>query len=172
MCPDAWLGTESPAVLSSSAKIVHSTKLPDGATQKQGTAMLQDHEFFLSCNPHMQKFEVLGQVSGPDLPESIKPLGPTTSYKVTDIVETLPKGIWGSSVESNYEFTDFELGTFCLLRSPLNVVMHTVWSIEDKDDGLELVEACEIKCSRFLIGIVKSLNEGGCKYLCPFPLQL
>ncbi|POS74090.1 hypothetical protein DHEL01_v207520 [Diaporthe helianthi] len=147
--------------LSSSAKIVHATKLPDGATQKQGVAMLQDHEFFLSCNPHMQKFESLGQVTEPTLPDSIKPVGPTTSYKVTDLVETLPKGIWGSSVESNYEFTDFELGTFCLLRSPLNVVMHTFWSIEEKNGGLELVEACEIKCSKLLIGIVKSLNEGG-----------
>lgn len=134
--------------------------------------MLQDHEFFLSCNPHMQKFEAQGQVSEPELPESIKPQGPTTLYKVTDLVETLPKGIWGSSVESTYEFTDFELGTFCLLRSPLNVVMHTFWSIEEKNGGLELVEACEIKCSRLLIGIVKSLNEGGCEYLCPFLLDL
>lgn len=124
--------------------------------------MLQDHEFFLSCNPHMQKFEPLGQVTEPELPEGIKPVGPTTSYKVTDLVETLPKGLWGSSVESNYEFTDFELGTFCLLKSPLNVVMHTSWSIEEKGGGLELVEACEIKCSKLLIGIVKSLNEGGC----------
>lgn len=147
---------------------MHASKLPDGATQKQGIAMLQDHEFFLSCNPHMQKFEARGQVSEPELPESIKPLGPTTLYNVTDIVETLPKGLWSSNVESTYEFTDFELGTFCALQSPMNVVMHTFWSIEEKDGGLELVEACEIKCSRLLIGIVKSLNEGGCEYLCPF----
>lgn len=148
---------------------MHASKLPDGATQKQGIAMLQDHEFFLSCNPHMQKFEARGPVSEPQLPESIKPLGPTTLYNVTDIVETLPKGLWSSNVESTYKFTDFELGTFCALQSPMNVVMHTFWSIEEKDGGLELVEACEIKCSRLLIGIVKSLNEGGCEYLCSFP---
>lgn len=128
--------------------------------------MLQDKEFFLSCNPHMDKFEARGQVEKPELPESIKPLGPTTLYNVTDIVETLPKGLWSSNVESTYEFTDTELGTFCALRSPMNVVMHTFWSIEEKDSGLELVEACEIKCSRLLIGIVKSLNEGGCEYSC------
>lgn len=172
ICSDAWLGTEIPAVLNSSAKIVHASKLPDGATQKQGIAMLQDHEFFLACNPHMQKFEALGEVAEPVLPEGIKPLGPTTLYKVTDIVETLPKGLWGSSVESSYEFTDTELGTFCGLKSPLNVNMHTFWSIEEKDGGLELVEACEIKCSKLLIGIVKSLNEGGCECLYPLPLHV
>ncbi|KAK2604788.1 hypothetical protein N8I77_007688 [Diaporthe amygdali] len=147
--------------LSSSAKMVHASKLPDGAIQKQGIAMLQDHDFFLECNPHMQKFEALGEVSEPGLPEGIKALGPTTLYKVTDIVETMPKGIWGSSVESSYEFTDIQLGLFARIKSPLNVVMDTFWSIEEKDGGLELVEACEIKCSRLLIGIVKSLNEGG-----------
>ncbi|KAJ0118243.1 hypothetical protein J7T55_009026 [Diaporthe amygdali] len=143
--------------------MVHASKLPDGATQKQGIAMLQDHDFFLECNPHMQKFEALGEVSEPGLPEGIKALGPTTLYKVTDIVETMPKGIWGSSVESSYEFTDIQLGLFARIKSPLNVVMDTFWSIEEKDGGLELVEACEIKCSRLLIGIVKSLNEGGCE---------
>lgn len=167
--PTRGLALKSPAVLNSSAKIVHASKLPDGATQKQGIAMLQDHEFFLSCDPHMQKFEDLGQVSKPELPEGIKPLGPTTLYNVTDIVETLPKGLWSSNVESTYEFTDIELGTFCHLKSPMNVVMHTFWTIEEKDGGLELVETCEIKCSRLLIGIVKSLNEGGCEYPCPFP---
>lgn len=164
--PTRGLALKSPAVLNSTAKIVHASKLPDGATQKQGIAMLQDKEFFLSCNPHMEKFEALGQVEKPELPESIKPLGPTTLYNVTDIVETLPKGLWSSNVESTYEFTDIELGTFCALKSPMNVVMHTFWSIEEKDGGLELVEACEIKCSRLLIGIVKSLNEGGCECSC------
>lgn len=168
--PTRGLALKSPAVLNSSARIVHTSKLPDGATQKQGIAMLQDKEFFLRCNPHMDKFEARGQVSEPELPESIKPLGPTTLYNVTDIVETLPKGLWSSNVESTYEFTDIELGTFCALKSPMNVVMHTFWSIEEKDGGLELVEACEIKCSRLLIGIVKSLNEGGCEYPCTISL--
>lgn len=167
--PTRGLALKSPAVLNSSAKIVHASKLPDGATQKQGIAMLRDREFFLACNPHMQKFEAQGQVSEPELPEGLKPLGPTTLYNVTDIVETLPKGLWSSNVESTYEFTDIELGTFCALKSPMSVVMHTFWTIEEKDGGLELVEACEIKCSRLLIGIVKSLNEGGCEYLSTFP---
>ncbi|KAL1853198.1 hypothetical protein Daus18300_011846 [Diaporthe australafricana] len=148
--------------LSASAKVVHASKLPEGVTQKQGIAMLQDHEFFLQCNPHMQKFENLGEVSEPALPDTVKAQGTSTLYKVTDIVETMPKGIWGSSVESSYEFTNMELGLFARIKSPLNVVMDTFWTIEpSKDGGLELVEACEIKCSRLLIGIVKSLNEGG-----------
>lgn len=135
--------------------------------------MLQDHEFFLQCNPHMQKFENLGEVSEPALPDTVKAQGTTTLYKVTDIVETMPKGIWGSSVESSYEFTNMELGLFARIKSPLNVVMDTFWTIEpSKDGGFELVEACEIKCSRLLIGIVKSLNEGGCEFLCPSTLPL
>lgn len=111
----------------------------------------------------MESFEVMGEVTSPTLPDGIKPLGSTISYKVTDHVETLPKGIWGSTVESTYEFTNVELGLFARIKSPLNVVMDTTWEIRENGGGLELVEDSSIKCSRLLVGIVKSLNEGGCK---------
>lgn len=125
--------------------------------------MLHDHEFFLQCDPHMEKYDIIGEVSDPDLPDGIKALGSTTSYNVTDHVETLPKGIWGSTVESTYDFTDIELGLFARIESPMNVVMDTVWEIREVDGGLGLVEDSSVKCSRLLVEIVKSLNEGGCK---------
>lgn len=130
--------------------------------------MLQDRIFFLQCNPHMEKSEVVGEVHDPSLPGGLKALGPTTAYRVVDNVGTLPKGIWGSTVESTYEFTDIELGLFARIKSPLSVVMDTVWEIRESDRGLELVEDATIKCSRLLIGVVKSLTEGGCK-LIPHP---
>lgn len=132
--------------------------------------MLHDRDFFLQCDPHMEKYEVIGEVANPALPDGINALSSTTSYKVIDHVETLPKGLWGSKVESTYEFTDIELGLFARITSPMNVVMDTVWEIKESDSGLELVEDSNIKCSRLLIGIVKSLNEGGCKSF-PLPIQ-
>ncbi|KUI65182.1 hypothetical protein VM1G_00602 [Cytospora mali] len=147
--------------LNTTGKLVHSSKLPEGVSRKQGISMLQEHGFFLQCNPHMESFEVIGEVSDPSLPASIKALGSTTSYKVIDNVGTLPKGIWGSTVESTYEFTNIESGLFTRIKSPLNIVMDTAWEIREDDGVLELVEDATIKCSKLLIGIVKSLNEGG-----------
>ncbi|ROW12207.1 hypothetical protein VMCG_00349 [Cytospora schulzeri] len=148
-----------------SASLVHSSKLPNQVSQKQGITMLHDHEFFMQCNPHMEEFDVIGQVSDAALPDGIEAQSPTTSYKVIDKVATLPKGIWDSTVESTYEFTNTELGLFVRIKSPLNVVMDTVWEIRESDSGLELVEDSNIKCSRLLIGVVKSLNEGGWSHI-------
>lgn len=120
----------------------------------------------------MEKFQVIGEVIDPALPDGIKALGSTISYKVIDHVETMPKGIWGSTVESTYEFTNVELGLFVRIKSPLNVVMDTAWEIRETDGGLELVEDSTIKCSRLLVGIVKSLNEGGCKLFSQLDQQL
>lgn len=104
-----------------------------------------------------------GEVFDAALPDGIKGLGSTISYKVIDNIATLPKGLWGSTVESAYEFTDIGSGLFVRIKSPLNVVMDTTWEIREDGGGLELVEDSNIKCSKLLIGIVKSLNEGGCK---------
>lgn len=114
--------------------------------------------------------------------------GPTL-YSVTDRVHTLPAGLWDSDVVSTYEFFNTVSGIFVRIRSPLNVVMETEWIVrrrgtgtgtgesgsgsdEDKgegggDDGVEesdeweLVEDVVIKCSRFLVGVVKSTCENG-----------
>lgn len=105
-------------------------------------------------------------MADPALPaDRIKALGPTSVYKILDIVQNVPKGIWGSNVESKYEFTDVERGLFCRIHSPLSITMDALWEIRDAEDGdgLEVVEEADIKCSRLLVGIVKGQCESGGK---------
>ncbi|KAJ4394209.1 hypothetical protein N0V93_003426 [Gnomoniopsis smithogilvyi] len=149
---------------SGSATLLVKCKLPVGVTKEQGIAMLHDTEFFINCDPCLEKYELIEkEMADPALPDRIKALGPTSAYKVTDIVENIPKGIWGSSVESKYEFTDVERGLFCRLRSPLSVVLEALWEVRDAEDGdgLELVEEAEITASKMLVGIVKGQSESG-----------
>lgn len=125
--------------------------------------MLHDKDFFINCDPHLEKYESTGEVADPVLPERAKAMGPTFSYNVLDIVPNVPKAIWGSNVQSTYEFTDVEKGLFCRIRSPLNVLMEALWEIRDAEDGegLELVEDAELRCSKLLVGLVKSQCEAG-----------
>lgn len=129
--------------------------------------MLHDKDFFINCDPHLVQYEATGDVADPTLPERAKATGPTCSYKILDVVPNVPKAIWGSEVRSTYEFTDVEKGLFCRIQSPLNVVMEALWEIRDAEDGegLELVEDAELKCSKLLVGLVKSQCEAGGKFL-------
>lgn len=144
-------------------------KLPAGVTKEQGVAMLHDTEFFINCDPCLERYELIEkEMADPALPDRIKALGPTSVYKIIDVVENIPKGIWGSSVESKYEFTNVERGLFCRLRSPLSVVLEALWEIRDAEDGdgLELVEEADITASKMLVGIVKGQSESGGKSGC------
>ncbi|KAJ9142118.1 hypothetical protein NKR23_g7369 [Pleurostoma richardsiae] len=147
-----------------SATVSHSSKLPAGSTHEAGIKMLQDHEFFLHCDPHMTEFKLVPLKDAAPLPDSVKPLDgrSTQAYQVTDMVHTLPAGLWDSNVISTYEFTDIEGGLFVRIRSPLSIVMDTIWQIKEGDDGgLELVEDVSINCTRLLVGVVKSQCENG-----------
>lgn len=84
-------------------------------------------------------------------------------YEVTDRVHALPAGLWDSDVVSTCEFINIENGVFVRIRCPLSVVMETVWEIRERErgDGHELVEEVVIKCSRLLVGVVKSQCDAG-----------
>ncbi|KKY35442.1 hypothetical protein UCDDA912_g04574 [Diaporthe ampelina] len=138
------------------------SQLPDGVSREQGFVMLQDNDFFLSCDPHLKKYEAKGDVTEPQLPGSVNAQGSTKSYEVTDELENIPKGIWGSTVVSTYEFTNIEYGVFSRVKSPLGVVINTRWDIKEGDDGkLDLVQAAEISCSKPLMSLVKGRCEAG-----------
>lgn len=128
-------------------------------------AMLHDTDFFINCDPCLEKYELVEkEMADPALPtDRVKALGPTSVYKILDIVENVPKGIWGSNVESKYEFTDVERGLFCRIHSPLSITMDALWEIRDAEDGdgLEVVEEADIRCSKLLLGIVKGQCESG-----------
>lgn len=86
-------------------------------------------------------------------------------YRVTDLVQTLPAGLWDSHVVSTYEMADTAAGVFVRIRSPMSIVMDTTWTVSEAEgttaNELELVEEIVIYCSRLLVGTVKSLCEGG-----------
>lgn len=142
--------------------MVHSSRLPRGTTREQALAMLSDHEFFLSCDPHLDKFEPISPSElplPPTLPDrarsqlrsgspspspaasssspSSSPSSPPVPacYRVTDIVHAIPAGIWDTSLVSTYELTEIRDGLFVRIRSPLSVVMDTFWEVRAVEQG-------------------------------------
>ncbi|TPX16432.1 uncharacterized protein E0L32_003726 [Thyridium curvatum] len=170
-------------VLNTTSTICHSSTLPEGVTREQAIAMLQDHHFFLECDLHMIHFEPLAEPEvALTVPDGIEATGESKAYQVTDLVHTLPAGLWDSNVVSTYEITNKADGIFVRIRSPMSIVMDTVWTIKEAQaegqteaqteaeggsasssstGGLELEEAVEINCSRLLMGTVRKLCEGG-----------
>lgn len=108
-------------------------------------------------------------------PASVSPIPPSRTcspptsdppklYEVVDRVHALPAGLWDSDVVSTSEVVDLERGIFVRLRSPLSIVMETVWEVREVEGGgLELVEESAISCSRLLAGIVKGQCEANWK---------
>lgn len=131
--------------------------------------MLQGHVFFIQFNPHMIKYEVVDTPTDPEpqLPtdRGLTGVAAPKCYQVTDKVHALPAGLWDSDVVSTYEFINLEKGVFVRIRSPLNTIMETVWTIEEREgaDGYDLIENVVIKCSRLLIGVIKNTCEGSWK---------
>jgi hypothetical protein len=149
--------------------------------------MLSDREFFISCDPHLVKFEPIPNpppCSVPDREEGVKTQLRSTSssssstsggsegagaevevasYRVTDLVHAIPAGVWDTNVVSTFEFVDVAAGVFVRIRSPLSVVMETCWEVREGEGGagLELVEDVTIRCSRLLVGLVKGQCEEG-----------
>jgi hypothetical protein len=146
---------------------LHTSPIPRTATKAQAVAILHNHEWFLESDPHMSKFEKLPAAT--DSKETVVPeavmaikIRDTESYSVTDVLHTLPAGLWDSNVVSTYEFTDLPNGVFVRIRSPMSVVMDTVWTIqnaEGDDAGLVLHEDVTMSSSKLLLGIVKSACE-------------
>lgn len=82
-------------------------------------------------------------------------------------MHALPAGLWDSDVLSTYEIMNLEKGIFVRLRSPLSIVMETLWEVREVEGGdegaLEMVEESVISCSRFLAGVVRGQCEGNWK---------
>ncbi|PNY26584.1 Uncharacterized protein TCAP_03489 [Tolypocladium capitatum] len=157
-------------MFNTTATAQHVTPMPAGIAPEKGVELLQDHELFIQCDPHMVKYEPTDTAWGPEptLPDGrgVKAVAAPKCYQVTDKVHALPAGLWDSDVVSTYEFINIERGVFVRVRSPLNTSMETVWEIREsasEDGGWELVEDVVIKCSRFLVGIVKNTCETGWK---------
>ncbi|KAK4180770.1 hypothetical protein QBC36DRAFT_228887 [Triangularia setosa] len=151
--------------LATTTTLSHTSALPPGTTFSLALSMLSDYEFFLSCDPVLDSFTPLPPNSSPDLPPNITPQIRTDahqqqgiSYTVIDIVHTT---IWDSKVVSTYEFTDITNGVFVRIKSPMGIVMDTIWQVREKEGVCELVEDLEIRCNRLLVGVVKGQCEEG-----------
>ncbi|KAJ3492805.1 hypothetical protein NLG97_g5138 [Lecanicillium saksenae] len=148
--------------------LVHVTAVPEGIPASKLVEGLQNHVNYMNHNPHMAKYESIPTPTDPvpAIPES---RGATATsepdcYRVTDKVHTLPAGLWDSDVVSTYEFLNVENGVFVRIRSPMNILMESLWLVKETEDGkAEVVEEQMIAASRLLIGTVKSVSEAGWK---------
>jgi hypothetical protein len=147
--------------------VTHVTPVPANIPAVKAIELLQGHEFFIKSNPHMITYEEIDPPATnpfPAIPEErgVTAVAAPRCFKVTDRVQALPAGLWDSDAVSTYEFINIERGFFMRIRSPLSIVMESVWQINDKDDGAyEMVEEIVIKCSRLLIGVIKSTCDSG-----------
>lgn len=158
-------------MFTSTANVKHVTPIPAGIPALKVVSLLQGHEFFIKCDPHMVHYEpspLSDKDAVPSVPagRDVQPVvgARPKCYVVTDRVHALPAGLWDSDVVSRYEFVDIATGVFVRIRSPLGVVMESVWEVREKGEGgagLELVEDIVITCSRLLIGTVKSTCDSG-----------
>ncbi|KAL7950715.1 hypothetical protein V8C42DRAFT_307306 [Trichoderma barbatum] len=149
--------------LNTTATLQNVTTLPAGISVAKALEIIQNHKLHMQCDPHMVKFESIprpSKVESPTIPvnRGLVAVGEPAYYSVTDKVHTLPAGLWDSNVESTNEFVNLEKGVFVRLYSPMNVVMETVWTVRENENGaIELVEDVLIKASRLLVGTVKSM---------------
>lgn len=161
------LTTCSQAWFTSVTKIQHITPLPEGVPAEKVVKLLHGREFYLQCDPHMVKFETTDPpMEKPVIPadRNATAISEAACYKVTDKVNTIPGGLWDSNVVSTYEFLDVETGVFVRIRSPLNTVMETLWTVRENGEGkLELFEDVVITCSKLLVGTITDMCESGWK---------
>ncbi|KAI1178707.1 hypothetical protein F4777DRAFT_536460 [Nemania sp. FL0916] len=177
--------------LSTKSAIVNTSPIPSSVRKEDAVALLHDHEFFLLCDPHHASHKTLPQpsetASSADsvdaarrhfkLPNTLEPVletrtnaGPGPVVKIYEVVDHMPNPVWSSNVISREEFVDHGAGIWVRIRSPLGVVMETMWSIREtstssggEGEGLELVEDVVINCSRLVMGIVKGQVENNWK---------
>ena len=105
----------------------------------------------MRLGPHLHSLEP--QPADPEHPDF-------SAYKVTDIMNMLPKGIWSSNVVSTYLYKDIDNGVVMIIKAPLDVQMQTNWTLQERDGGLVLDEDVLITCSRFLMGTVRGQCDG------------
>ncbi len=130
---------------------------------------MHDHVFHIRLDPHL--------ISVHELPADNLSSPQTKYYEVIDHAEFMPAGLWSGSVKTRHEYTDVEGGVDHILRAPLGVEMTTRWrviegNVNDRDPvdedggaeaGLKLIEEVEIRCSRLLMGTVRSQCEANWK---------
>ena len=148
----------------------HVTILPASTTFDHAVRSLHNHELLIRFDPEHDHYETLP--SEPNTPE-------TKRYKVTDIMQTLPKGLWGSTVTFEAQMTNTENGVIWINKAPLGLLQNTTWRLMKVDVLVEndiksanvavegdkgewaLVEDVNIEANRLILGIATGKCEAG-----------
>ncbi|KAH7309339.1 hypothetical protein BKA65DRAFT_576115 [Rhexocercosporidium sp. MPI-PUGE-AT-0058] len=145
------------AVLNTTVTHSYKAPIPKGCTREAAIHLLHDHDFLLRCDKLLTQCTILSLDGEPLLPDNIKPnqVADTKLYKIEDLVDAVPAGLWGSNVESMGEYTDLREGVFIRVSSPLSVVAETEWKVMNRNGDLEVGYESKIFCSRALVSLVK-----------------
>lgn len=151
--------------LTTTATLHHVTPLPPSVTFKHALQYLHNHDLLIRLDPEFASYETLP--TDPTVPNAKR-------YKVTDHMEALPAGLWGTTVSFTAEMTDIEDGVLWIIKAPLGLLQTTTWklmrtetlgdedvkgTVEEERGEWSLVQHVEIKANRLLTGIVKAKCE-------------
>lgn len=182
----SWFKSITSAV-TSTHKMVNVSTIPRGVTREAAVALLQDHDFFLRCDPHYASHSIAAPHAAAGtaakakqhyrLPAEIgEPLG-APAVKCYEVVDVVENPFFASNVRSEIEIADFEHGIFVRIRSKGGVVFDTIWSVRRKEEGkgekgegeeeegeLELVQDATISAPTPILSVVRGQvekNRGG-----------
>jgi len=148
--------------LTGAKSLHHISILPTSTDFDHALKNLHNHELLLRLDPEHDHYKTLP--SDPSSPA-------TKRYKVTDIMQALPKGIWGSTVTFEAEMTDTEDGVKWVNKAPLGFLQTSTWRLTrtdmlheadaaganiilESDKGeWALVEEVLIKANKLILGI-------------------
>ncbi|KAF2850187.1 hypothetical protein T440DRAFT_468864 [Plenodomus tracheiphilus IPT5] len=151
--------------LTTTTTLRHVTPLPPSMTFSHALPYLHDHGLLIRLDPEFDSYETLP--ADATMPQAKR-------YKVTDHMNALPAGLWGTTVSFTAEMTDIEDGVLWIIKAPLGLVQTTMWRLMRTDTLSEedvkgvapeergewsLVEDVEIKANRMLAGTVKGKCE-------------
>ncbi|RYP42759.1 hypothetical protein DL768_010251 [Monosporascus sp. mg162] len=175
------------SAVTSTHKMVNVSTIPRGVTREAAVALLQDHDFFLRCDPHYASHSIAAPHAAAGtaakakqhyrLPAEIgEPLG-APAVKCYEVVDVVENPFFASNVRSEIEIADFEHGIFVRIRSKGGVVFDTIWSVRRKEEGkeekgegeeeegeLELVQDATISAPMPILSVVRGQvekNKGG-----------
>ncbi|OHF02303.1 hypothetical protein CORC01_02296 [Colletotrichum orchidophilum] len=152
-------------MLTTSIHLTHVTKIPEYMTRDEVLSRLHNAEIHIKSDPNLTHWTPRTPKVPPTVPEDVESIAATECFTVTDTVPTnlpkaLPKGLLEKKSVSEYEFTFTPDGSFVRIHCPMSVLLDTRWRVRDgSNGGLELEEAVEAHCSRFLVSVVRGELE-------------
>ncbi len=134
------------SAVTSTHRMENVSRVPGGVSRAAAVALLQNHDFFLRCDPHYASHAIAPPhpAAGTPakarehyrLPAGIEPLG-APAVKCYEVVDVVDNPFFSSNVRSEVEIADFDAGIFVRIRSKGGVVFDTVWSIRQRKGGEE-----------------------------------